>query len=66
MNARPLSFCLVSNVDSTCTVPLTTRLFEAAAEKGGEFVCERVASYADGASNVREILRLTRRRGDGG
>ena len=35
-----------------------TRLFAAAAEKDGSFEVDTVASYSDGASNVREILRV--------
>jgi len=35
-----------------------TRLFAAAVEEDGTFVVDTVASYSDGASNVREILRV--------
>ena len=35
-----------------------TRLFAAAAERDGVFQVDTVASFSDGASNVREILRV--------
>ena len=43
-----------------------TRAFAEALAESGAFECDVAATYADGASNVREILRVRRRNAERG